>query len=165
MIHAGDTALQEREETLDAVGMGLASHVFARAVRDDLMVLVGRERLLARLSLTETRAYGAGRLGTLAALRGGDAEPVANLQRIGILDVQHPARLVGFRLRRRVQDEWTHADDASRANETVNGRNLAHETLDVRLGKHAERVRSGQHTEWPVVLSGVVEVQPKGDDV
>jgi hypothetical protein len=36
-----------------------------------------------------------------------------NLQRIGVLDVQHPASVIGFRFGRRVQDERTHGDDAA----------------------------------------------------
>jgi hypothetical protein len=73
----------------------------------------------SRVPVRPARPWGFGVRETLtasrasAASRDGDAQPVVNLQRIGILDVQHPAWAIGFRFGRRVQDERTHGDDAA----------------------------------------------------
>jgi len=61
-----------------------------------------------------------------------------------------------------VQDERTHGDDASGRHETVNGRNLSDETLDVGLRQDTQGMGSGKDTQWPVIFPRVVEVQAQG---
>ena len=51
--------------------------------------------------------------GPSGASRDGDAQAISEVQRIDVLDVQHPTWQVAFRLGRRVEDERAHGDDAA----------------------------------------------------
>ena len=58
-----------------------------------------RETLTApRPSAASGNYVMAGRLRPSRASRDGDAQPLVDLQRIDVLNVQHPARMIGFRL-------------------------------------------------------------------
>jgi len=63
---------------------------------------VYRAYLITRSAPVDFRAFllrhMAGRLATNRASRDGEAQPLVHLQRIGVLNVQHPAGLIGFRL-------------------------------------------------------------------
>jgi hypothetical protein len=68
-------------------------------------------------------------------LRENQLETVVDLQRVGILDVQHAARMVADRLGRGVQDQRAHRHDTAGRNETVDWRQLANEARDLRVGE------------------------------
>jgi hypothetical protein len=58
-----------------------------------------RETLTAPRPIAASGNYVmAGKLRPSPASRDGDAQPVVDLQRIDVLNVQHPARMIGFRL-------------------------------------------------------------------
>ena len=52
-----------------------------------------------------------------------------------------------------MQDERTHGHNATGRHETINGRSLSDETSDAGLQPHTERLRSGKHTPWHLVIS------------